>query len=141
MKLTKRIEYAIAGLYFLAYVRPQQYVQVRTIAEEIDIPKRFLEQIFLTLREHRLLDSKRGSHGGYRVIADITQLTLGQMFDILEPANTTSPPAYHCGAGTYVINAQTAVKEAMHAIHLDSLVTDDLLAELEGARTSTMYYI
>ncbi len=143
MRLTKKIEYALAGLYFLAYVRPQTYVQVRTLADEIGVPKRFLEQIFLALREQGLLKSRRGAQGGYSLAVEPEKITVAAVFDILESHPPgPAPDLAETGADRFVWNARSAIHGALESITLESLADEDLLEYLRsGSDNSVIYYI
>ena len=61
-----QIQYAICGVFDLAYNGQGDPVQVRVIGERQGIPTRYLEQIFQKLRRAGLVTSKRGPGGGYR---------------------------------------------------------------------------
>ncbi len=58
-------------------------VQVRKIAERHAVPSRFLVQIMLQLKAAGLVASTRGA-GGYRLAVPPSQITLGQVMDIVE---------------------------------------------------------
>lgn len=143
MKLTKKIEYALMGLYFLGYVRPHAFVQVRTVADELDVPKRFLEQIFLDLRERGILESRRGSHGGYALQVPPSDISLGLLYRILEGSEPpVRPPLAATGAARFAWEAQTALWRALDATTLDQLMHEDLKAYLRsGSSASMLYYI
>jgi Iron-dependent Transcriptional regulator len=40
------------------------------VAEEAAIPRKSLELILVRLRDHGLIESRRGVHGGYRLLRD-----------------------------------------------------------------------
>ena len=143
MKLTKKVEYALAGLYFLAYVRPQRYVQVRTVAEEVDVPKRFLEQIFLSLRENGILDSRRGSQGGYRLAVATTEINLALLLRVLEDYRLPErPPLSGTGAARFIWHTHEAMHRSLAEITLDQLMGSDLREYLRsGTDQSVLYYI
>lgn len=143
MKLTKKVEYALMGLYFLAYVRPHSHVQVRTVAEEVRVPKRFLEQIFLTLREEGILESRRGSQGGYALSVPTREITLALLFRILEGAGLEDRrPLGGSGAERFAWNAHMQVWDAFGHINLDTLMTSELKEYLRtGTDSSMLYYI
>jgi len=65
MKLTLRSEYALLALIYLSRRNSEGYLPVKKIAEEKNIPAKFLEQILLTLKRARYLKSVKGQHGGY----------------------------------------------------------------------------
>lgn len=131
------------GLYFLAYVRPRAYVQVRTVAEEIRVPKRFLEQIFLVLREREILSSRRGAQGGYALAVPTGDISLALLYRVLEGAAAPERPALTgSGADRFAWNAQQELWTALESITLDRLLTDDIRDYLRsGSDASVLYYI
>lgn len=143
LHLTKKDEYALAGLYYLAFVKPRQFVQVRTIANATGVPKRFLEQIFLLLREHKLLESRRGSHGGYRLLIQPERLSLAALFEILSEPKQPQPAAITgTGANYFVWRANHAIWDNLKQISLAHLIDAPLQTHIgELSRKTTMYYI
>ncbi len=64
--LPKKTKYAIKALMALARTYEQKHPQrIADIAENENIPKKFLEAILLDLRKFGLVNSKMGAHGGY----------------------------------------------------------------------------
>ncbi len=63
--LSKKTKYAIKALVALGKNIDQPPMQISKIAEEERIPKKFLEQILLDLRNAGFLYSKKGAGGGY----------------------------------------------------------------------------
>jgi Rrf2 family protein len=63
--LSKKAKYAIKALVFLARHTDQPPMPVSRIAELGKIPKKYLEIIFLELRNGGYLFSKKGVNGGY----------------------------------------------------------------------------
>lgn len=63
--LSKKTKYAIKALVALGKNINQPPMQISKIAEEEHIPKKFLEQILLDLRNAGFLYSKKGAGGGY----------------------------------------------------------------------------
>ena len=60
----------------------QEPMQISRIAAEEQIPKKFLEQILLDLRNAGLLYSKKGAGGGYSLIKDPKDIFLVQVLRI-----------------------------------------------------------
>ena len=60
----------------------QEPMQISRIASEGTIPKKFLEQILLDLRNAGLLYSKKGAGGGYKLIKDPKDIFLVQVLRI-----------------------------------------------------------
>ena len=67
MKISHRGLYALKALLNLAAAHERGLVKIHVIAEEEDIPEKFLEGILVTLKNARLVASERGREGGYRL--------------------------------------------------------------------------
>jgi Rrf2 family protein len=66
MKVSKKLEYALRALIFMASREHEKIFLIKNIAALNGIPKKFLELILLELKNAGLLSSKRGVSGGYR---------------------------------------------------------------------------
>jgi len=79
-----------------------QMKQIKEISLRENISVKFLEQILLTLKNAGLLHSKMGVGGGYYLARSASEITLGQIFRILDgpvaPIKCVSQMAYEpCG--------------------------------------------
>ncbi|NUO51997.1 MAG: Rrf2 family transcriptional regulator, partial [Polyangiaceae bacterium] len=63
--------------------------QMREVAEQANIPARFLEQILHDMKRAGLVVAKRGPNGGYQLARQPTQITLGDVVRALEGATVT----------------------------------------------------
>ena len=63
--LSKRSQYALKALGYLAYKYEQGPVLISEIAAKKKIPLKFLEGILLELKIAGILESKKGKGGGY----------------------------------------------------------------------------
>jgi len=106
MRLSKRGEYGLRAMITLAEPAPKSdspaMLQIREISEREQISPKFLEQILLTLKNAGLLHSKMGVGGGYYLARPASEITLGQIFRILDgpvaPIKCVSQMAYEsCG--------------------------------------------
>ena len=99
MKLSKKSEYGLRALLELAASNGAADIQRHDIAARQHIPVQFLEQILLTLKRAGLLTSRRGIKGGYRLIKQPKDITLGQVIRILDgplaPIGCVSKTAFH----------------------------------------------
>ena len=76
MRLSQQAQYAIYGMFDLAYNGSRAPVQVRVVGERQRIPARFLEQIFQRLRKADLVRGKRGPGGGYVLARPASEISL-----------------------------------------------------------------
>lgn len=77
--LSKKTRYALKALVVLGKNFGQAPLQISRIASEENIPKKFLEQILLDLRNSGLLFSKKGAGGGYGLVKDPSEIFLVQV--------------------------------------------------------------
>lgn len=80
--LSKKTKYAIRALISLGERYQKEPVNISFIAENEKIPKKFLEQILLELRNAGFLYSKKGAGGGYSLLKDPTEINLVQVMRI-----------------------------------------------------------
>ncbi|HLF73839.1 MAG TPA: Rrf2 family transcriptional regulator [Anaerolineales bacterium] len=106
MRLSKRGEYGLRAMITLAELPEKSdspaMMQIREISQREQIPSKFLEQILLTLKNAGLLHSKMGVGGGYYLARSAGEITLGQIFRVLDgpvaPIKCVSQMAYEpCG--------------------------------------------
>jgi Rrf2 family protein len=106
MRLSKRGEYGLRAMMALAAPAEKSatphMVQIKEIAQREQISTKFLEQILLTLKNAGLLHSKMGIGGGYYLARSAKEITLGQIFRVLDgpvaPVKCVSQMAYEpCG--------------------------------------------
>lgn len=106
MRLSKRGEYGLRAMIALAEPAPKgdapQMMQIKEIALREGISAKFLEQILLALKNAGLLHSKMGVGGGYYLAKPSSEITLGQIFRVLDgpvaPVKCVSQMSYEpCG--------------------------------------------
>ena len=96
--LTMKTKYALKALALLATVDQAEPMLISDIAEQENIPKKFLELILRELKQHGILDSRKGRGGGYllrRRPEDINLATIMRIVDgPLAPVPCLSQTAY-----------------------------------------------
>jgi Rrf2 family protein len=106
VRLSKRGEYGLRAMIMLAGTphenAPLPVVQIKEISDREKISPKFLEQILLTLKNAGMLHSKMGVGGGYYLARSPSEITLGQIFRVLDgpvaPIKCVSQMAYEpCG--------------------------------------------
>lgn len=84
VRLSQKAQYAICGVFDLAYNGDGAPIQVRVIGERQRIPARYLEQIFQDLRRAELVLGKRGPGGGYVLTRGPSEITLRDIVEAVE---------------------------------------------------------
>jgi Rrf2 family protein len=85
VNISAKTEYAcIAVLELAAQYGSGQPVRIGMIADKHGVPSRFLVQILLQLKGAGLVGSTRGASGGYQLIRDPAEITLGEVMAVIE---------------------------------------------------------
>jgi len=82
--LSKKTKYAIKALLVLGRNYGREPMQILRIAEEERIPKKFLEQILLEMRNAGILYSKKGAGGGYSLNKAPEDIRLSQVMRLID---------------------------------------------------------
>jgi len=148
VRLSKRGEYGLRAMIMLAGTphkdAPLPVVQIKEICEREKISPKFLEQILLTLKNAGLLHSKMGVGGGYYLARPPSEITLGQIFRVLDgpvaPVKCVSQMAYEpCGCpDEATCGLRLAMGDVRNAIAniLDNTSLADVTARQEAVRKS-----
>ncbi len=82
--LSKKAQYALKALGYLATKTKEGPVLITTIAKEKNIPLKFLENILLELNKADILGSKKGKGGGYYLKQDPAKISLAKIIRIID---------------------------------------------------------
>jgi len=92
--LSSKAKYAVrAAMHLARRARMGDWAQTPEIAEEEDIPRKFLELILVQLRDHGLVESRRGAQGGYRLMRDPDQISVADVIRIVDGPLALTPCA------------------------------------------------
>ncbi|RKR80424.1 BadM/Rrf2 family transcriptional regulator [Mucilaginibacter gracilis] len=106
--LSKKTKYAIKALILLGRNRDQPPMQIKQIAEMETIPKKFLEQILLELRNNGFVYSKKGAGGGYALNKEPSQIILVDIMRITDGPIAMVP----CASLNYYHRCEECINEA-----------------------------
>ena len=85
MKISFKGDYALKAILYLAHhYGESRVIPIVEIADENDIPRKFLEQIMQTLKGAGIVDSKRGIAGGFFLRKAPEEIRLGEIVRLIE---------------------------------------------------------
>jgi Rrf2 family cysteine metabolism transcriptional repressor len=127
MKMSRKGEYALRAMIFLSLNYGLGPVRIQEIAERERIPKKFLEQILLELKNAGLLESRRGAGGGYRLIKSPKEVTLAQVVRIIDGplapvgcvsqlAHVRCPQQASCGLYGVMLDVRNAIANVLEGV-------------------------
>jgi Rrf2 family protein len=137
MKVSKKGEYALRSLINLGFAAEakRNLVQVSELAENEQLPIKFLEQILQLLKEAGYVESERGKFGGYRlakptrkiIIGDVVRLVDGPLAPIRCVSQTayekcTCPDEAHCGLRMLMLDVRNAISGILDRYTLADVV-------------------
>jgi Rrf2 family protein len=84
MKLSTRVRYGVRAMIEMAKQSDNQPISLKQIAKNQGISTKYLEQIAASLKVAGFVESVRGAEGGYRLIKSPEQITVWDMYRVLD---------------------------------------------------------
>ena len=84
MQISRRVDYGLRAVIYLAGRYPDECCSSAEIAKRQGVPRKFLEKIFRDLLRKGLIKSKRGSCGGYALARPPEAISFYQVIEALE---------------------------------------------------------
>ena len=138
LRFTKRADYGLMAIHYIALNQAFGSVSVKRIAEEFQIPPELLAKILQRLSKKGLIVSQNAPKGGYVLAKSAAQITVGRVVRALEgPINIVScleshecPQISRCNLRRPVLKIQAGISQLLDSMTLAELLGDDVPAEL-----------
>ncbi|WDC83761.1 Rrf2 family transcriptional regulator [Caloramator sp. mosi_1] len=133
MKLSTRGRYGVKAMFELALNYGSEPLSIKTISEKQNISEYYLEQLFGSLRKAGLVKSIRGAQGGYVLSRPPSEITVGDVLDVLEGPIEISEciededncsRVEYCATRLLWIKIRDSVNQVTHSITLEDMVND-----------------
>lgn len=86
MKLTTKSEYSILALIYIARNDKSGFMKIDEICSKCAIPKKYLELLFMILRQNGYIKSKRGTSGGYKLAKPASKISVAEVIRLMDGA-------------------------------------------------------
>ena len=135
LRFTKRADYGLMAIHYIALHEENGVVSGKRIAEEFHIPSELLAKILQRLAKKKLIASQNGPKGGYVLALRPTEISVGDVIGALEgPINIVScleassacPQMAHCNLRRPVLKIQAAISQVLDTMSLAELVRSDV---------------
>ncbi len=133
MRISRTSMYAISAMIQLAELPPGIPFPCSQMAKTGEMPERFLLQILRILVNHGLLESTRGTEGGYSLARPASQISLLQILEAVDGPLISELPLLECIHPEARIHLQKKLRQI--AIDTCRHLADVLLVDLEIPRT------
>ncbi len=143
MSFSTKGEYGVRLMAQLARRYGSGPASLTEIAEQEDLPRAYLEQLVIGLRDVDLVHSTRGAHGGYELTRPPEQIVMGEVLRALEgpiapmicatddPNHLSCERSGHCTVNFMWVRVRDAIAGALDSMTLADLVPP--MARLNGA--------
>jgi Rrf2 family transcriptional regulator, cysteine metabolism repressor len=84
MRVTYKGDYALKAVLDLALHYDRDLVTSHDMAQRIDAPVKFMEQVLLDLKKGGFVESRRGNVGGYLLSRSPAQITVGEVIRYID---------------------------------------------------------
>ena len=92
--LSSKGKYALRAATMLTQRRVSRgWTPTSAIAEQEHIPPKFLEAILVQLRDGGIIESRRGSHGGHRLLRDPSTISVADIVRLIDGPLAPTPCA------------------------------------------------
>jgi len=136
LKFTKRADYGLMAMHFIAAHGDEGAVSAKRIAEEFNIPPERLAKILQRLAKKALITSHNGPKGGYALTRNAHEITVGQVVRALEgPLRIVScmaeqddcPQFPRCNLRGPVQRIQASISRVLDGMTLAELAADPVI--------------
>ena len=134
LRFTKRADYGLMAIHYIAIHDDRGAVGVKRIAEEFAIPQQLLAKILQRLAKQRLIVSQNGPKGGYVLTRRASEISIGEVIRALEgPISIVScledsdcPQMERCSLRRPITKPQAAITQMLDSMSLAELTSDDI---------------
>ena len=134
LRFTKRADYGLMAIHYIAIHDDLGAVSAKRIAEEFSIPQELMAKILQRLAKERLIVSQNGPKGGYVLTRRPAEISVGEVIRALEgPISIVScledddcPQMERCSLRRPVKKIQVAITQMLDSMTLAELTTDDV---------------
>ena len=133
LRFTKRADYGLMAIHYIAVNVELGAVRTKRIAEEFGIPPELLAKILQRLAKRRLIVSQNGPKGGYVLTRRPSDISVGEVVRALEgPISIVScldhggcPQEQRCNLRRPVQKLQASISRLLDTMSLAELANQD----------------
>lgn len=135
LRFTKRADYGLMAIHYIAVHEALGPVSAKRIAEQVRIPGELLAKILQRLAKRGLIVSQNGPKGGYVLSERASRVSVGDVVRALEgPVSIVGcleehgdcPQLSHCSLRRPVQKLQAAISQMLDTMTLAELTRDEV---------------
>lgn len=145
MKISTKGIYGLKAILDLAVNSCNDVVTLKSISERQNISEGYLEQIFSLLRKREIVKGRKGSQGGYTLVKEPKDVTIGEILRALEgelfqvdiPEEEKNSKMERCIEEKVWGSLRESINQVVDSVTLEELIEDYKKYDSKV----TMYYI
>ena len=145
MKISTKGRYGLKAMINIGVYSSLENVTKRDISEKEEISEKYLEQILSSLKKNGLINSRKGSQGGYTLAKDSKDITVGDILRALEGEMELVNVDEYDDSNIMELCLKKSVWNKLNKginTLVDSITLEELVYEYKGYKnTGYMYYI
>lgn len=134
LRFTKRADYGLMAIHYIAVHGQLGALSAKRIAEEFQIPPELLAKILQRLAKRRLIVAQAGPKGGYVLSRQPNEISVGEVVRALEGPisivgcldHSGCPQEERCNLRRPVQKLQVAISQILDTMTLAELTNDDV---------------
>lgn len=143
MKLSTKGRYGLQAMIDLGVHARETHVSLKSISERLNISESYLEQLIALLKKSKLVGSVRGAQGGYFLLEEPINITIGDILRSLEgslaPTNCTCENGeYKCAQDSKCVTKSVweKMRDGINNV-VDGITLQELIDDYEVRQTNT----
>jgi len=135
LKLTKKTDYALMAINYMSGRNAAFVANTRNIAEIYNIPRELLAKILQKLAKEGIIDSQNGPKGGYTLLKEPGDITLGEVIRTIEgpiqivrciEGETTCSQTEQCTIQSPLRKIERQIVDFLDSITIDKLANESV---------------
>lgn len=148
MKLSTKGRYGLKAMLDLAIHRDEGQVALKSIAERQGLSENYLEQLFAALKKAKLVQSVRGSQGGYSLGRSPEDISVGDILRTLEgsmsPTDCVSEncESHHCSNSDCCVtrNVWEKIRDGINNV-IDNITLQELVDDYNATAQKENFHL
>ena len=138
MRVPQRLDYVLRALAALVASAPDGPVVIGDLANDLRLPKRFLEQQMTLLAKRGIVTCVRGAGGGCSLARPAERITVAEVVEAVQGDVLDIPHVEGSAASEMWTQAAMALRDSLASVNLADLGARQAALDAEAA---PMYYI
>ncbi len=132
LKLSKKVEYALISMIYMAEKSPEELTTARELAQHFRIPSEIMGKVLQGLARRGLIKSVQGVKGGYQLPKKLSEISLAQVIVSVDGPIQIVNCVQHddgCECEQFdTCNIRTPMEQVQYSIYqfLDQITLNDL---------------